>query len=901
MEPSAGPESTPATQPYGTAQFAKVVSAVRELKHPTQIGPYTILELIAEGGMGSVYKAEQRQPIHRIVAVKVIKLGMDTREVIARFESERQALALMDHPNVAKVLDAGATETGRPYFVMEYVRGEPITTSCDRHKLTMPQRLELFTQACAAIQHAHQKAIIHRDLKPSNILVTLVDDKPQVKVIDFGVAKAISRRLTERSLFTESGQLVGTPEYMAPEQAEGTAMLDTDTRSDVYSLGVVLYELLTGALPFEPTSLRSAGYNEIQRIIREVDPPRPSTRLSRLGAQGAAEVARLRQTSLEVLERQLRSELEWIPLRAMHKDRARRYASATELAEDILNYLSNRPLRAAPDSAAYRLRKFLRRNKTVVAASAAMVFLLLAGITATTWQAIRATRAERNIRAEQQRTLEQKRQAEAATAAANQVNSFLVEMLQSPDPWRTQAERGKPVLVRDVLDRAAEGVATKFRDQPRVEASVRSALGLTYRALGLYDQALPHLSEALNLYRRLGGEDDPETLDAQKELGQLLHKQGRLDEAHDLYQDELDRRLRIYGENHIETAGATNNVAVILQKLGKFAEAEQMYLKARERYIALAGPDHAESMRITGNLGQLYEALGREEESEALLRESYERRRRVLGPDHPDTITIQSRYAFALRRRGNEGEVMMRDAFERARKVFGEDHPNTVIAEQGLAIVLNVMGRREESFEVHRDALARSRRALGNEDADTLMIARTLGVDLANAGHTEEASPLLREAYVGLKKVLGADHPRTLQTTHAFATILQKQSKYDEGLAPAKELFDLVREPGKIQIDPRVRAQFMCLYGTCLTGVGRHAEAIDPLLEARAAMYETGQPMSQHLAAVVSALAKSSRGLGREADAERYLAELAPINAATRPATQPGTRPATPPGTNPSH
>jgi serine/threonine protein kinase len=901
MEPAPPSNPTPTAQPYASAQFAKVVSAVRELKHPTQIGPYTILELIAEGGMGSVYKAEQRQPIHRIVAVKVIKLGMDTREVIARFESERQALALMDHPNVAKVLDAGATETGRPYFVMEYVRGEPITTSCDRHKLTMPQRLELFTQACAAIQHAHQKAIIHRDLKPSNILVTLVDDKPQVKVIDFGVAKAISRRLTERSLFTESGQLVGTPEYMAPEQAEGTAMLDTDTRSDVYSLGVVLYELLTGALPFEPTSLRSAGYNEIQRIIREVDPPRPSTRLSRLGAQGAAEVARLRQTSLEVLERQLRSELEWIPLRAMHKDRARRYASATELAEDILNYLSNRPLRAAPDSAAYRLRKFLRRNKTVVAASAAMVFLLLAGITATTWQAIRATRAERNIRAEQQRTLEQKRQAEAATAAANQVNSFLVEMLQSPDPWRTQAERGKPVLVRDVLDRAAEGVATKFRDQPRVEASVRSALGLTYRALGLYDQALPHLSEALNLYRRLGGEDDPETLDAQKELGQLLHKQGRLDEAHDLYQDELDRRLRIYGENHIETAGATNNVAVILQKLGKFAEAEQMYLKARERYIALAGPDHAESMRITGNLGQLYEALGREEESEALLRESYERRRRVLGPDHPDTITIQSRYAFALRRRGNEGEVMMRDAFERARKVFGEDHPNTVIAEQGLAIVLNVMGRREESFEVHRDALARSRRALGNEDADTLMIARTLGVDLANAGHTEEASPLLREAYVGLKKVLGADHPRTLQTTHAFATILQKQSKYDEGLAPAKELFDLVREPGKIQIDPRVRAQFMCLYGTCLTGVGRHAEAIDPLLEARAAMYETGQPMSQHLAAVVSALAKSSRGLGREADAERYLAELAPINAATRPATQPGTRPATPPGTNPSH
>jgi serine/threonine protein kinase len=360
-------EAAPTVEQYPSAQFAKVVAAVRDLQHPPQIGPYVIQELIGEGGMGSVYKAEQRQPIRRVVAVKVVKLGMDTREVVARFESERQALALMDHPNVAKVLDAGATDTGRPYFVMEYVKGEPITAFADRHKLTVRQRLELFTQACAAIQHAHQKAIIHRDLKPSNILVTVVDNQPVVKVIDFGVAKAVSQRLTERTLFTETGQLVGTPEYMAPEQAEGGALLDVDTRSDVYSLGVILYELLTGALPFEAKTLRSAGYNEIQRIIREVDPPRPSTRLSKLG-KGGHEVARLRQTPLDSLERQLKSELEWIPLKAMHKDRSRRYASTIELSEDIGNYLSNKPLRAAPDSTGYRLRKFLRRNKTGVGA-----------------------------------------------------------------------------------------------------------------------------------------------------------------------------------------------------------------------------------------------------------------------------------------------------------------------------------------------------------------------------------------------------------------------------------------------------------------------------------------------------------------------------------------------------
>src|SRR4051812_19031613 len=358
MEPprdDSNPASAPPpTEHYPSAGIANVFAAVREFKHPTQVGPYHIQEPIGEGGMGTVYRAEQRFPIHRIVALKLIKLGMDTREVIARFESERQALALMDHPHVAKVLDAGSTDGGRPFFVMEYVAGEPITTFADRHKLTVPQRLDLFIQACNAVQHAHQKAIIHRDLKPSNILVTRVDGHPHVKVIDFGVAKAISHRLTERTLFTETGQLVGTPEYMAPEQAEGTA-LDVDTRVDVYSLGVVLYELLSGALPFDSQTLRSAGYQEIQRIIRDVDPPRPSTRLVALSPSLTA-IAASRQIEPQKLGTILRGERDWIVMRALEKDRTRRYESASALSADVQHYLADEPVSAGPPSGAYRLR-----------------------------------------------------------------------------------------------------------------------------------------------------------------------------------------------------------------------------------------------------------------------------------------------------------------------------------------------------------------------------------------------------------------------------------------------------------------------------------------------------------------------------------------------------------------
>jgi non-specific serine/threonine protein kinase/serine/threonine-protein kinase len=356
------------------------------------IGPYKLLEIIGEGGFGTVWLAERREPMVQRVALKIIKPGMDSKAVIARFEQERQALAVMDHPNVAKVFDGGVTQTGRPYFVMEHVQGEPITAFCDRHKYPIRARLELFIPVCEAVQHAHHKGIIHRDIKPSNVLVMLKDGHAIPKVIDFGVAKAMSHTLTDKTIFTERGQLIGTPEYMSPEQAE-MGRTDIDTRTDVYSLGVVLYELLSGSLPFDSGSLRSAGYAEIQRLIREIDPPRPSARLSTAAGPLAASIARARQSDRERIASELRTDLEWIPLKAMRKDRSERYRGAADISDDISRYLVGLPIEAAPPSVTYVARKLVRRHRKATAVGLLVGLLITGGVIGIAWQAHRAAKA----------------------------------------------------------------------------------------------------------------------------------------------------------------------------------------------------------------------------------------------------------------------------------------------------------------------------------------------------------------------------------------------------------------------------------------------------------------------------------------------------------------------------
>ncbi|MFT5407881.1 MAG: serine/threonine protein kinase [Verrucomicrobiales bacterium] len=429
-----------------------------DLLEGTTVGPtgrYKILQQLGEGGFGIVYMAEQTAPVRRRVALKILKAGMDTRQVVTRFEAERQALAMMDHPNIAKILDGGETDQGRPFFVMELVRGTPITAYCDREQLDTGARLELFRKVCQAVQHAHQKGIIHRDLKPSNILITAPDGaEPVPKVIDFGVAKAMENNLTDKTLFTRFEQMIGTPAYMSPEQAGSEGGVDVDTRSDIYALGVLLYELLTGTTPIEANTLQKAAFDEVRRLLNEDEAPRPSARLSSLEAERRSTIARERGTEAGGLSKLLRGELDWIVMKAIEKDRRRRYETANALALDVERHLADEPVSAGPPTAAYRTGKFLRRHKAPLAVAAALILLLLAGITATSWQAIRATAEQRRTAAEKDRALGAEEIAEERRKEAEAISDFLSSMFESAQPG---AEGG---------GRRAEGGGRRAHDHP---------------------------------------------------------------------------------------------------------------------------------------------------------------------------------------------------------------------------------------------------------------------------------------------------------------------------------------------------------------------------------------------------------------------------------------------------
>ncbi len=810
----------------------------------TRIGPYRIVQIIGEGGFGSVYMAQQEQPVQRVVALKIIKLGMDTRQVVARFEQERQALAVMDHPNIARVFDAGATETGRPYFVMELVKGDPIVEYCDKNSLSIAERLDLFAQVCTAVQHAHTKGIIHRDIKPSNVLVAMQDGKPSPKVIDFGIAKATSARLTERTLFTENRELIGTPEYMSPEQAEGS--MDIDTRTDVYSLGVLLYELLTGTTPFKGSDLRSAAYGEIQRIIREVDPPAPSTRLSQ-STDTIAGIAAKRHTQPRQLGTTIRGELDWIVMKAMEKDRQRRYSTADGLAMDIRRYLTGEAVVAAPPGAAYRVKKFVKRHRGAVIATGVVAAALVLGIVGTSVGLMEARTQRSKAEDQANRATLAEGVAQMRLAEAEATVGFLDEMLAATDP----TAQGKDVTVRKVLDGAAKSVGERFEGRPLVAARLHGTIGRTYYGLGVFDHSETHLREQLRILTAQQGADHEDTCRATNDLGLLLIKQGKYADAETHLKAAVAKHERLFGRRHAITLSCLDGLAELYVEQGRGAEAEPLLRESLEIHKAASGKTTWEALATMNALATVLTDKGAFDEAETMFEEAVRASETLGKRDHPFSLEIRGNFAWMeywagsqtkdadaerSKKRIERSRVLGEETYEAKLRVLGEEHQSTLATMSNLCSVYIDMGLLDKAEALRRKDLAISERVLGMEHPDTQISLANLGAVLRKRGRYEEAVTYLERSITGTRKAFPPDY---------------------EGLG-----FTLG------------------WYGSCLTKLGRYAEAEAALIEARTIitkkMGEThpiaGQ-MARDLADLYEAWDKAEPGKGHAAQAAEWKAK----------------------------
>jgi serine/threonine protein kinase/tetratricopeptide (TPR) repeat protein len=795
-------------------------------------GRYKLLQQIGEGGMGTVWMADQTEPVKRRVAVKLIRADKgQSRTILARFEAERQAIALMDHPHIARLLDAGTTgespsppgggvgegSPGQPFFVMELVKGVPLTDFCDAHRLTITERLHLFTQVCGAVQHAHQKGVIHRDLKPSNILVESHDGKPVPKVIDFGLAKATTGlQLSDHTLFTAFGSVMGTPLYMAPEQASFNAV-DVDTRADVYALGAVLYELLTGTTPLTRGTLRKAALDEVLRVVREQDPPTPSHRLST--ADGAPSVAANRQTEPKKLGRFVRGELDWIVMKALAKDRDRRYETATGLARDVDRFLNHEPVQAGPPTAGYKLRKFVARNKGPVAAAGVVLLALVLGAAGTTWGMVRADQArqaeadraegERRAKEEAERERDDKERARAAEARerekavratelaegrlamAQRGSDLIGAVFHDLDP-DAEVKEGRPLraILADRLAAAADRLdAGEVADPPTV-AALQKRLAVSLVNLGRPARAVPLMEKAVATRAAALGRDHPDTLAAQSDLGTAHLAAGNPGEAIRLLEDVLQRVRAAHGPEHPATLPTLNNLAQAYLRTERTAQTVALFEDYLRLTRAARGPDHPDALTALDRLALAYTAAGRPEEAVRLHAEALPGLRAALGEDHPDTLAARNNLAVALRRLGRAGEALplVEECYERIRVARGPDHPYTLAALSNLGRAYLDGGRPDEAVRALEECVRRGRATVGSDHHDTRTAAENLALAYVAVGRPDDAVRDAEAVYRSAAGLYGPEHPRTLEVWSWYAWRLGRVGRPAEAAGEYRRL-----------------------------------------------------------------------------------------------------------------